>query len=866
MTMALAIALVACPAATPKAGDKGDPGDPAKQPPYVALAITDVSVVQGMSKTVDLSKAFRDPEKKALAFDAESGDETKAKAAVAGTTLTVTGVGVGTTSIVVTATDPDGLSVGQSFEVTVTEAPPEPEPPVTIGDVPATLTITPTTAADVSTEVELPADHSLRSGDTDVVTVARKAAEASTPASSIQWASATADTAENVWVVTAVSEGVASVYVLDASKAIAKTITVSVTADPPAPTPDPVAPVVTAIDDQTLYKDDGAQTIDLSMHFTHDNEITYAASASPAGVVTVAVSDDGTLTLTPRVTGQAIVTVTATADGESVTDEFTVDVVAGSKPEPPAPVAPTKVKPIEAQTIYQADGAEEIDLSEHFSHDNEITYTAEVRGDAVDATIAGSMLTLDPVLTGQARVTVTATADGESSSYGFLVTVEAGSEPVEPVEPDPEPMDPVAVGTIAAMTLTVGGDAGTREVAGNFSDEDSETLTYSAESDKTAVATASVSAGTSTVTVTPVGVGTATITVTAKDEGDRKAIQTFDVTVKAASQVLKINETVIVSVKGATTAEPDKDGIVEVTELTAPRWQIEGKKQGSVKVLFYDADSTLLKTIMVEVVNRPPTVDADNLPLSALSIFLVNDNAAEFGANSGVDGKVYRVGANTKAAATKFSSFFKEEDGDSLTYSIGIHPSDSNYAVVAAYYKDASAVYVDIIEAPLSLPEVRILVSVDDGNGGKSGPVEIPIKMPLDIASVSYMAEQRQDGGVRDLAVEYRPGATHTITDLDDGGGTDLDSVVELPKDSAQITGIKLLASVTGSVIKLIADTTAGQLSFETKRIGRTTVRVTQYKAEGTGAAAKWVKDSVESNNLQFVVVVSRVTEKPVKL
>lgn len=100
MTMALGIALVACPAAVGKQGDKGEPGKNApavNQPPYVALEIPDATVVAGKSGTVDLSKAFRDPEGATLKLNAESGDTKIAKAGVIGMTLTVTGVAEGST-------------------------------------------------------------------------------------------------------------------------------------------------------------------------------------------------------------------------------------------------------------------------------------------------------------------------------------------------------------------------------------------------------------------------------------------------------------------------------------------------------------------------------------------------------------------------------------------------------------------------------------------------------------------------------------------------------------------------------------------------------------------------------------------------
>ena len=98
-----------------------------------------------------------------------------------------------------------------------------------------------------------------------------------------------------------------------------------------------------------------------------------------------------------------------------------------------------------------------------------------------------------------------------------------------PSEPTPN-RAPVAVGTITAQTLTVGGSSVTVDASDNFSDADNDTLTYTANSGDTGVATVSVSGA--VVTITPVAAGSATITVTASDSA-LTATQTISVTVSA---------------------------------------------------------------------------------------------------------------------------------------------------------------------------------------------------------------------------------------------------------------------------------------------------------------------------------------------
>lgn len=100
MTMALAVAMAACPAATPTPGDKGDPGTPGERGPqgepgtsdnnppmqvkdlpmaYVALG-GNGATPDKMTEAIDLSKYFEDAETPALAYTFESSDKDVAAA------------------------------------------------------------------------------------------------------------------------------------------------------------------------------------------------------------------------------------------------------------------------------------------------------------------------------------------------------------------------------------------------------------------------------------------------------------------------------------------------------------------------------------------------------------------------------------------------------------------------------------------------------------------------------------------------------------------------------------------------------------------------------------------------------------------
>ena len=89
---------------------------------------------------------------------------------------------------------------------------------------------------------------------------------------------------------------------------------------------------------------------------------------------------------------------------------------------------------------------------------------------------------------------------------------------------------PMAVGTIAAVSLTAGETAPAMDVSGYFSDADMDDLTYGASSSSPAVATVSVDG--SMVTISALSRGSATITVTASDGmGGMNATQPIAVTV-----------------------------------------------------------------------------------------------------------------------------------------------------------------------------------------------------------------------------------------------------------------------------------------------------------------------------------------------
>ena len=277
--------------------------------------------------------------------------------------------------------------------------------------------------------------------------------------------------------------------------------------------------IETGIPDQELSHDDEALAINLAKHFTHERAITYAASSDPAGVVDAEVADE-TLTVTPLAAGHTLVTVTASADGQSVDDHFIVVVTAGSEPTPDPPDTPTpadapqKISTIPAQVVDVRASSAALDVSAYFSPTTGLTYTA-VSSDLTKATATiptgSSSLTITGVAAGTATVTVTAAdSNGRTATLNISVTVTDASSGT-----------PSAV-TIAGVTKTE-----------DLTIEESQTL----QSLSPAIVTATRKADSTTVwTLAGVKKGTASVRIW---NADRTIERTISVTVENSPPTTK---------------------------------------------------------------------------------------------------------------------------------------------------------------------------------------------------------------------------------------------------------------------------------------------------------------------------------------
>ena len=470
MTMALAVALVACQGAAGLPGEAGEPGQPGapgepgetpKLAPVIKTPFASVSLmVEGdAAEPIDVSAHFYDPEGEALTYaivvDPAEGVVT---AALEEGMLTIAPVAEGSATITVTATDPDSKSTSATIKVTVD--PEEMMPPVrTEVEAPAVSVDVNRihTIADISRFFSEPEEEALTySVDVDNPLIA-------TATLTMNEADSTYDLK-----IRGDAYGTATVTVTatDEDNKTA-TLEISVTVEKPAPVvsePDPVAPEKTEdIKDRMLYKDDGPRTITLADHFSHDRDITYTVESSVPGVVE-ATEAAGILTLTPIAKGNSRVTVTAMADGLSASDDFDVEVMSGSEPPETMPEKPMADGTIPDQEV-EVDDTETVDASMYFTPDTGLTFSGggsdndDVATATVDAT--SGMVTISGGKVGKAIITVTATNAAGSDDQDINVMVIAARPPhidditMVPIEGVGDKVNTEEISTAADQTLAI---------------------------------------------------------------------------------------------------------------------------------------------------------------------------------------------------------------------------------------------------------------------------------------------------------------------------------------------------------------------------------------------------------------------------
>ena len=419
-------------------------------------------------------------------------------ATVNGSVVTLTPVGPGNTSVEVTARNASGFA---TLSIAVTVAAAAPPAPVAVG------TLTPISFSVGGAAVE--------------VDVAAAFTPAGVPieARSLNTGVATATVNGSVVTLTPVGDGSTSVEVTARNASGSATLSIEVTVAAAAPE----APrAVGGYSRIHLAVGGTARRLDMQRAFTPAG-LPLEARSLDTGVVTVAVNGS-VVTLTPVGPGAASVEVTATNASGSAT--LTLRVTAAS-------AAPEAVGTPDPLSLPAGGAAVEIDVTDLFTPTG-VSYGYMSRNPGiVSAGVRGSILTLTPASAGSTTVRVTATNALGSARQTFSVTVTGTTAPR-------------AVGTLAPVSLTVGGEPAEVDVADAFTPAG---FTVRAYTGRETVATVAVNG--TVITITPVGEGTTRVYVDVSNASGT-ARQRISVTVAADTSATVSLADVTLSVGGET--------------------------------------------------------------------------------------------------------------------------------------------------------------------------------------------------------------------------------------------------------------------------------------------------------------------------
>ena len=436
-----------------------------KDQPAVAVGtLADATLTVGDSVDVDIAAAFSGTN---LVYSVMSSAEEIAAATLSGTTVTLAALVAGEGSVTVTATNTAG-SATQTFSVTVKD-----QPAVAVGTLAdATLTVGDSVDVDISAAF---------SGTNLVYSVMSSAEEI---------AAATLSGTTVTLAALAAGEGSVTVTATNSEGAATQTFAVAVKDQP--------AVAVGTLADATLTVGDSVD-VDISAAFSGTN-LAYSVMSSAEETAAATLSGT-TVTLAALAAGEGSVTVTAANSGGTATQTFSVTV----KDQPPVAVGTL------ADATLTVGDALEVDIAASFSGTNLVYSVMSSAEEVATATLSGTTVSLAALVAGEGAVTVTATNGEGAATQTFAVAV--------------KDQPPVAVGTLADATLTVG-DSVDLEISESFGGTN---LVYSVMSSAEEVATATLSG--TTVILAALGAGEGSVTVTAANSGGT-ATQTFSVTVK----------------------------------------------------------------------------------------------------------------------------------------------------------------------------------------------------------------------------------------------------------------------------------------------------------------------------------------------
>lgn len=490
------------------------------------------------TQVVTLSRYFSDPEGDSLRYTAmsEMTAYVTVSAVGADSTVTITAVAVGTAMITITANDGNRTT---SHELTVTvNAVPNEEPVVSMEIMDMTLDLMVMDMMESASETINLADHFEDPDDGPMPLSYSDDSDMTMIEGSMLTINADASDAGMMTTIT--------VTATDGADNISDTFDVMVNA-PDAPTRTSMRLGV-----QTLASDGDPMTITgiegyfnsaTSYEAWSDNTMKVTAEASE--------SEEGTwtVTLTPVAAGEAQVVVTpSNSGGAGETLTFRVEVTG-----PAAVAAPTNPTQVPPQKVVLGT-PKEIDISGHFMGATSYRASSGVAATVMAEVTDDGMLTLTPVAHGTAEVRVTAINSAGEVSDDFNVTVQA-----KPMFKEGKSLPALRINlTTGALDTPVAKALPDLSTLFEDPDGDDMSLKYSTKTSdvkkvyvmtNTAAAEANnhdtdaerdklLMAEMKDVTLVGRAVGTATITVTVTDSDMLSIMETFVVTVVAASNAV----------------------------------------------------------------------------------------------------------------------------------------------------------------------------------------------------------------------------------------------------------------------------------------------------------------------------------------
>ena len=344
--------------------------------PSVVGTLADTTMTVGETLTLDVSAAFGGT---ALVYSVSSSAPEMATTAISGAMVTLTALAAGEATITVTAENGEG-SASQPLALTVKD-----QPPVAVG---------------MLDDVTLKVDDVLGVGVAEAF--GGSALVYSVTSSAPGMATATISDATVNLTALAAGETMVTVTAENTEGSAMQTFAVVVEDVHPA--------TVGTLADATLTVGD-TMDVEIAAAFS-GSALVFSASSSAESLATATLTGT-TAVVSALAAGQVTVTVTAENTAGSAMQTFMVTV------EDQLPTTTGSLPNVALTT-----GGESANVDAAGSFDGSaLVYTVAVSGDAVSASATGALVTVAPLVEGQATVTVTASNTAGAASLSFRATV-----------------------------------------------------------------------------------------------------------------------------------------------------------------------------------------------------------------------------------------------------------------------------------------------------------------------------------------------------------------------------------------------------------------------------------------------------------